>query len=75
TRFFDVPEPVLAFARGDDMACVFNLSPRPVVLAATGAILDAAPRHAAHLEAGRLMLGPNGFAFLCPDGALSLSVS
>ncbi|MBN2629967.1 MAG: DUF3459 domain-containing protein [Rhodobacteraceae bacterium] len=73
TRFFDVPEPVLAFARGDALACVFNLSPRPVTLAATGAMLDAAPRHAAHLEAGRLVLGPNGFAFLQAKGGLTVS--
>ncbi|MFN3723244.1 MAG: alpha-amylase family glycosyl hydrolase [Paracoccaceae bacterium] len=72
TRFFDVPEPVLAFARGDGLACAFNLSPRPVVLAVDGALMDGAPFHAAHLEAGRLTLGPNGFAFLSGDGGVAV---
>ncbi len=73
TRFFDVPEPVLAFARGDGLACVFNLSPRPVVLAAAGELITGSPRHAAHLEAGRLLLGPNGFAFIESDAEPRIS--
>ena len=68
TRFFDLPEPVLGFARGD-LACVFNLSARPVTVAASGALMQGAPAHAAHLEDGRLMLGANGFAFLAGAGA------
>ena len=68
TRFFDVPEPVLAFARGPDLVCVFNLSARPVTVAATGALLPGAPAHAAHLDAGALVLGPNGFGFLAGAG-------
>lgn len=73
TRFFDVDEPVLAFARGDTLACAFNLSGKPVLLAADG-VLDDGPAHAAHLEDGRLVLGPNGFCFLRPKaGKLSIS--
>lgn len=67
TRFFNVPDPVLAFARGEDLASVFNLSARPVVLEAKGALWEGAPCHAAHLDGGRLMLGANGFAFLRGD--------
>ena len=72
TRFFDVAEPVLAFARGDDLACVFNLSARPVRVMVTGALADA-PLHAAHLEGGALTLGPSGFAYLVPHGGLSIT--
>ncbi len=68
TRFLDVADPVLAFARaaeGDALTCVFNLSPEPVALGADGfALAEAAPAQAAALEDGRLALGPNGFAFL-----------
>ena len=73
TRFFDLPEPVLGFARGEGLACVYNLSAQPVTLAATGTIDPAAPHHAAHMEDGRLLLGPNGFCFLLAEaGGLSL---
>ncbi len=72
TLFYDVANPVLAFARGDDLACVFNLSPQAVTLAVEGRIADG-PHQAADLREGRLTLGPNGFAFLAPDGGLSVS--
>lgn len=74
TRFYDLPEPILAFARGDGLACAFNLSGRPVSMAARAVLADDGPNHAAHLGEGRLTLGPNGFCFLRPqDGALDLS--
>lgn len=60
TRFFDTAEPVLAFTRGEEMLCVFNLSPemRQVALRGAG---DAAIAEGARVEAGRLTLEPNGF--------------
>lgn len=71
TRFFDLPEPVLGFARGEGLACAFNLSPRPVVIRAEGRV--EGPVHAVHLGGGKLTLGANGFAFLVPEaGKLSL---
>ena len=73
TRFFNLPEPVLGFARGEGLACVFNLSARPVTLAAHGTLMPGAPCHAAHLEDERLLLGPNGFAFVQGDAPLLLS--
>ena len=73
TRFFDVAEPVLAFARGDGLACVFNLSPRPVSVRVQGAMAKA-PHHAAHLAKYVLTLGANGFAYLVPaQGGLQVS--
>ncbi len=70
--FLDIPEPGLAFLRsdGDDtLLCVFNLSPEPVTLALSGASPDAgAPRQEARTGDGGLTLGPNGFAFLTPEG-------
>ncbi|MEF3048915.1 alpha-amylase family glycosyl hydrolase [Pseudotabrizicola sp. L79] len=72
TRFFDLPEPVLAFTRDPGLGCVFNLSAKPVSMTAE-ADLAGGPQHAAHLGGGRLTLGPNGFCFLRPkDGVLTL---
>jgi alpha-glucosidase len=62
TRFHDLPEPVLAFARGDDVTCVLNLSPQPVALLVGQATL-AGPS-VAGLDDGRLSLPGNGFAWL-----------
>ena len=61
THFFDMPEPVLAFTRGDAVTCVFNLSPAPVSVLTWGALTGPSE---ATLSGGRLDLGPNGFAFL-----------
>ena len=63
SRFFDAGDTILAFARGEDLACVFNLSPDPVTLIVTGEIADG-PIQAASLSQDRLSLGPSGFAFL-----------
>jgi alpha-glucosidase len=73
TRFFDVSEPVLAFLReaGDQaLACLFNLSARPVELPVAGLALGG-PGRRAELTDGRLRLGANGFAWLAPQGALA----
>ena len=60
TRFFDLPQPALAFRRGETTCCAFNLSPDPVVLKLSGT-LDPALAKRAEIANGRLSLGPNGF--------------
>ena len=61
-RFLDLPEPVLAFARGG-LLCAFNLSPRaidvplPAPLAPEGPVLAAS---GTARDGARLSLGPNG---------------
>ncbi|NAZ36169.1 alpha-amylase family glycosyl hydrolase [Rubellimicrobium sp. CFH 75288] len=59
TAFLDLPEPVLAFRRGENLLCAFNLGPEEQVhaLAGGGEILMA--QDAEWLD-GRLHLGPNG---------------
>jgi alpha-glucosidase len=64
TRFFDLPEPILAFTRGDGLLCVFNLSPDPMTLSVQGVGGLTGPVHGATLTHERLALGPNGYAFL-----------
>jgi alpha-glucosidase len=72
TVFFDTAEPVLAFARGGAMLCVFNLSPatREVTVEGVGATVLA---EAAQSRGDSLTLGPNGFALLEIVGAASVS--
>lgn len=62
TRFHDLPEPVLAFDRGADLTCVFNLSPIAVVLTASGGTL-VGPSDA-ELSGETLTLPPNGYAWV-----------
>lgn len=73
TRFLDLAEPVLGFLRGADLACLFNLSPDPVMLTVQGQLSDA-PQQAARLTGQTLILGPNGFCHLSPAGG-KLSVT
>ena len=68
TRFFDAGDSVLAFARGDGLGCVFNLTPVAVTLTVNGQLADG-PAQAATLEKTTLTLGPNGFAFVQTEGA------
>ena len=68
TRFFDAGDSVLAFARGDGLGCVFNLTAAAVTLNVTGTLADG-PMQAATLEKTTLTLGPNGFAFVQTEGA------
>ena len=72
TRFFNVPEPILAFTRGDALLCVFNLSPEAVTVAVEGALGLEGPSQDAVLEGVQLALGPNGFAFLTVEGRVSV---
>lgn len=67
TRFHDLPEPVLAFDRIDGdtvLTCIFNLSPRPVVVRVTGKPGLVGPSAAAELDGDTLALGGNGFVYL-----------
>lgn len=75
TNFLDLPEPILAFTRtadGQVITCVFNLSKDKHVLKVTGQARLTGPHNAA-LDAGKLTLNGNGFAFLLHDGAVKLS--
>ncbi len=62
TRFHDLPEPVLAFTRGGNLTCVFNLSPNPVALTTRASGLTG-PFNAT-LTGTTLTLPPNGFAWV-----------
>ena len=67
SRFLDVPEPLLAFARGEGpgaVFCLFNLSPVPLHLALEGCGAALGPCQAAGKTEEGMTLGPNGFAFL-----------
>lgn len=69
TRFFDLPEPILGFSRGDALLCLFNLSPNPVTAQVSRVGGLVGPQQAASLSGGTLSLGPNGYAFLTVTGA------
>ena len=73
TRFFDLPEPVLAFMRGDDLLCVFNLSLEPVSLTVNGVSGRVGPSQSAQLNGDILSLGGNGYAFLTATDAVTLT--
>jgi alpha-glucosidase len=79
-RFLETRDPVLAYLRDGEsgtIACVFNTSPREVEVKVEGAVLlpDAPGKGAVPHGAG-LALGPNGFAFLAPEGdAAAVKVS
>ncbi|MDP3262399.1 MAG: alpha-glucosidase family protein [Tabrizicola sp.] len=71
TRFLDVGEPVLGFVReaaGESLLCLFNLSPVAVSLHVSGTGGLVGPSLAAAPVDGRLVLGPNGVAFLAVTG-------
>jgi alpha-glucosidase len=73
TQFFDLPEPILGFTRGDDLLCLFNLSPDPVSVAVTGVGAMVGPSQSAKLAGGKVELGGNGFAFLTVAGAVTVA--
>jgi alpha-glucosidase len=73
TRFLDLAEPVLGFLRGKELACLFNLSAKPVTLTVQGKLVSALSQAAA-LAGPALTLGPNGFCHLAPvAGKLSVT--
>jgi alpha-glucosidase len=67
TTFFDTSEPVLAFARGGEILCVFNLSPETHAVRLQGAGAVAIAEGAEHRD-GTLVLHPNGFALMAVEG-------
>ena len=72
TRFFDLPEPVLAFMRGDGLVCVFNLSPEAVEVRAVGLGAMVGPQAGVEHSGDKLMLGPNAYGFMSVAGDVSL---
>ncbi|MGJ8584069.1 MAG: alpha-glucosidase [Marinosulfonomonas sp.] len=60
TQFLETSEPVLAFTRGDDMICVFNLSDKPNSFALPKDATAILHQDTA-LKKGTASLGPNGF--------------
>jgi alpha-glucosidase len=73
TQFFDLPEPVLAFGRGDGLLCIFNLSPQTVTVQGTGLGKLTGPSQALELSGGKLTLGPNAYGFVTVTGDVSLA--
>ena len=73
TRFFDLPEPILAFTRGEALLCVFNLSPTPCVVTVDGVAGLTGPGVAAALDGRTLTLGPNAAAFLTVTGEVRIA--
>jgi alpha-glucosidase len=73
TRFLDVAEPVLAFVRGDQLLCLFNLSDQAVTLTVQGAGDPVGPSQAAGLTAGQVRLGPLGFVLLEVTGEVAVT--
>jgi alpha-glucosidase len=73
TQFFDLPEPILGFTRGDDLLCLFNLSPDPVSVSVAGVGAMVGPSQSAKLASGKVNMGGNGFAFLTVTGAVTVA--
>lgn len=73
TRFFDAPDPVLAFSRGDGLMCLFNLGPGEVSLAAPGLGAPIGPVQNLGLAGGRLRLGGNAVGFFPLTGEPAFS--
>jgi alpha-glucosidase len=77
TRFQDLPEPILAFTRGDGptaILCIFNLSPNLVTLNATGLGPPTGLAQSITLLGDTLTLGPNGYGFFGTDAAPLIKV-
>ncbi len=66
--FFDVAEPVLAFARGGEMLCLFNLSREARLIGVRG-LGPAALARGIEAEGEVLRLGPGGFGIFDLAGA------
>nr|CAA6811531.1 MAG: Alpha-glucosidase [uncultured Thiotrichaceae bacterium] len=62
SRFFNVPEPLLAFGRDEQIFCIYNLSAEPQrIVVAEG--LTTIVTESAELEGNQLTLGANGFGW------------
>ena len=57
--FLETEEPVLAYTRGHDILCVFNLSGDPATFALPGKVTPLLAE-AAEVTGDTLALGPNG---------------
>lgn len=78
TRFFDLPEPILAFTRGEGegrVLCLYNLSPGEVAVTLAGTGAPVGPMQAATPGPGRMTLGANGFAFLTAGAAARVAAA
>jgi alpha-glucosidase len=76
TRFLDLPDPVLAFQRGEGegaILCLFNLSADPHELRVTGAGVPVGPSVVAVLKGDRVTLAPHAAVFLPVTGKLAVS--
>ncbi|MBC7478719.1 MAG: alpha-glucosidase, partial [Pseudorhodobacter sp.] len=73
TVFHDLPEPILAFTRGGQLLCVFNLSPDARTVTITGTATLTGPSLAADLHGQTLRLGPNAAAILTVTGDITLT--
>lgn len=69
TMFFEVSEPILAFSRGSEVVCVFNLSPEPQKVRVTG-VGQVLKSQGAELQGEYLALAGNGFALFQDQGAV-----
>ncbi|HPE61143.1 MAG TPA: alpha glucosidase [Thiolinea sp.] len=67
TVFFETPEPILAFVRGGQVLCVFNLSPAALSVRLDGAG-DCLISQGAVREGRHLTLAGSGFALYRVDG-------
>ncbi len=72
TTFHDLPEPLLAFTRGDSLLCVFNLSPEARSVSVEGVSGLTGPSLEAVLDGSKLTLGPNACAFLKIETAVKI---
>lgn len=59
TQFLDSEEPILAFKRGDDVMCLFNLSKKPAEFAVSETLKPLMSAEA-EVKNGKVALGPNG---------------
>ena len=73
TQFFHLPEPILAFTRGKELLCLFNLSPESHTLTVAGLGEPIGPSMGATRMGNRLTLGPNAAVFLPVEEKFSLS--
>jgi len=72
TKFLTTQEPILAFTRGEDMLCVFNLSPKPQTIKLDGNLTEVISE-AAQLSNDQLSLAGNGLALFTFVGEVSVS--
>ena len=76
TRFLDLPDPILAFQRGEGegaVLCLFNLSAAAHELWVTGAGGAGGPSVGAGLKGEKITLAPHAAAFLPVTGKLVVS--